>query len=139
MRVLTVNTGSSSVKLRVLDADALRLVEGGDTLAVDRGALTVARRLFEQCPQQLSPQLELRSVLAPRLSAYPLWFLAVVDDGDRGFTKVQVYERHSAAASWHLVETAEVLEFLRAARCDQAQGYHLARPMPLAQLRGVIG
>ncbi|RZA27665.1 MAG: GGDEF domain-containing protein, partial [Lysobacteraceae bacterium] len=37
------------------------------------------------------------------------------------------------------VETAEVLEFLRAARCDQAQGYHLARPMPLAQLRGVIG
>ncbi|MFN3790146.1 EAL domain-containing protein [Massilia sp.] len=37
------------------------------------------------------------------------------------------------------VETAEVLAFLRAARCDQAQGYYLARPMPLAQLRALVG
>ena len=37
------------------------------------------------------------------------------------------------------VETAEVLAFLRAAHCDQAQGYYLARPMPLAQLRRLIG
>ena len=36
------------------------------------------------------------------------------------------------------VETAEVLELLRAARCDQAQGYLLARPMPLAELRHVF-
>ncbi|SFD71698.1 EAL domain-containing protein [Massilia yuzhufengensis] len=36
------------------------------------------------------------------------------------------------------VETPEALDFLRAARCDQAQGYYLARPMPLAALRGVI-
>ncbi len=36
------------------------------------------------------------------------------------------------------VETAEVLDFLRAARCDQAQGYYLARPMPLQRLREVI-
>jgi len=32
------------------------------------------------------------------------------------------------------VETAEVLDFLRAADCDEVQGYLLARPMPLAQL-----
>jgi diguanylate cyclase (GGDEF)-like protein/PAS domain S-box-containing protein len=32
------------------------------------------------------------------------------------------------------IETAEVLAFLRAAHCDQAQGYYLARPMPLQQL-----
>lgn len=36
------------------------------------------------------------------------------------------------------VETAEVLDLLRAARCDQAQGYLLARPMPLEELRGIL-
>ncbi|MDQ3617767.1 MAG: EAL domain-containing protein [Pseudomonadota bacterium] len=32
------------------------------------------------------------------------------------------------------VETAEQLEFLRANDCDQAQGYYLARPMPVQEL-----
>ncbi|MEJ7746238.1 MAG: EAL domain-containing protein [Luteimonas sp.] len=32
------------------------------------------------------------------------------------------------------VETAEQLEFLRANGCDQAQGYYLARPMPVQEL-----
>ena len=32
------------------------------------------------------------------------------------------------------VETAEVLEFLRAADCDEVQGYLMARPMPLDAL-----
>jgi EAL domain-containing protein (putative c-di-GMP-specific phosphodiesterase class I) len=36
------------------------------------------------------------------------------------------------------VETEEILAFLRAAHCDQAQGYHLARPMPLDQLRTLV-
>jgi diguanylate cyclase (GGDEF)-like protein/PAS domain S-box-containing protein len=36
------------------------------------------------------------------------------------------------------VETVEVLDFLRAADCDEAQGYLLARPMPLAALADML-
>lgn len=37
------------------------------------------------------------------------------------------------------VETADVLEFLRAADCDEAQGYLLARPMPLDEVGALLG
>jgi diguanylate cyclase (GGDEF)-like protein/PAS domain S-box-containing protein len=37
------------------------------------------------------------------------------------------------------VETTEVLDFLRAAACDEAQGYLLGRPLPLADLRKLLG
>ncbi|QJE02165.1 EAL domain-containing protein [Massilia forsythiae] len=36
------------------------------------------------------------------------------------------------------VETAEVLDFLRAASCDEAQGYLLARPIPLDALGALL-
>jgi diguanylate cyclase (GGDEF)-like protein/PAS domain S-box-containing protein len=36
------------------------------------------------------------------------------------------------------VETTEVLDFLRAAACDEAQGYLLGRPLPLADLRALL-
>lgn len=36
------------------------------------------------------------------------------------------------------VETLEVVEFLRSAACDEAQGYYFARPMPLAELRSLL-
>jgi diguanylate cyclase (GGDEF)-like protein len=36
------------------------------------------------------------------------------------------------------VETTEVLDFLRAANCDEVQGYLLARPMPFADLRTLL-
>jgi diguanylate cyclase (GGDEF)-like protein/PAS domain S-box-containing protein len=36
------------------------------------------------------------------------------------------------------VETVEVLDFLRAADCDEAQGYLMAHPMPLAELHALF-
>lgn len=36
------------------------------------------------------------------------------------------------------VETLEVVDFLRSAACDEAQGYYFARPMPLAELRALL-
>jgi len=36
------------------------------------------------------------------------------------------------------VETAEVLDFLRAADCDEAQGYLLARPMPIEDVGALL-
>ena len=36
------------------------------------------------------------------------------------------------------VETAEVLDFLCAAECDEAQGYYLARPAPLDAVRDLL-
>jgi EAL domain-containing protein (putative c-di-GMP-specific phosphodiesterase class I) len=36
------------------------------------------------------------------------------------------------------VETVEVLDFLRAADCDEAQGYLMARPMPLGALADML-
>ncbi len=35
------------------------------------------------------------------------------------------------------VESAAQLEFLRGHRCDQAQGYYIGRPVPVAQLQGL--
>ena len=35
------------------------------------------------------------------------------------------------------VETAEQLEFLRRHHCDQAQGYHIGRPVPVGELQGL--
>jgi len=65
------------------------------------------------------------------------------DDGRIGafeFVKAFVDMAHALQMSVVAegVETAEVLDFLRAARCDEAQGYLLGRPLPLAELRALL-
>ena len=95
--------------LRQLDAAPLVSVEAAETLAVDRGAFQVARRLLVEGPQQIRQDLRLEAALSPRLTAYPLWFLAVVEDGERDVSKLQVHRRADAAGPWQLVAQAEVL------------------------------
>jgi diguanylate cyclase (GGDEF)-like protein/PAS domain S-box-containing protein len=36
------------------------------------------------------------------------------------------------------VETLDVVEFLRSAACDEAQGYYFSRPIPLGELRALL-
>jgi diguanylate cyclase (GGDEF)-like protein/PAS domain S-box-containing protein len=65
------------------------------------------------------------------------------DDGRIGafeFVKAFVDMAHALQMSVVAegVETAEVLDFLRAASCDEAQGYLLGRPLPLAGLRALL-
>ena len=67
----------------------------------------------------------------------------LADDGRIGafdFIKAFVDMAHALrmAVVAEGVETAEVLDFLRAANCDEAQGYLLARPMPFAALRTLL-
>ena len=95
--------------LRLLDAGPLVAVEAADTLAVDRGAFQVARRLLAAGSQPVRQDLRLQAALSPRLGAYPMWFLAVVEDGQREVSKLQVHRRLTAAGPWQLVAQAEVL------------------------------
>jgi EAL domain-containing protein (putative c-di-GMP-specific phosphodiesterase class I) len=36
------------------------------------------------------------------------------------------------------VETGEILQQLRTFRCDEAQGYHIARPMPASEMESFL-
>lgn len=92
-----------------LDAAPLESVEAAETLAIDRGAFQVARRLLVEGPEQIRQDLRLEAALSPRLTAYPLWFLAVVEDGERDLSKLQVHRRADATGPWQLVAQAEVL------------------------------
>lgn len=93
-----------------LDADILSLVETGPVLAVDAGAVDVAKRLHGNAStgQEVTPA-EIEDVLTPRLDAYPLWFVTTARDEAKGVRRVQVFERESATAGWELTATPEAL------------------------------
>jgi hypothetical protein len=95
--------------LDMLDEQPLTAVETGAVLAIDTGALMVARRLLlSQAPDD-TQDLRIIDVYAPRLDAYPLWFVAVVEDRVRELVKVQIFQRESSTAPWLLVASPETL------------------------------
>ena len=95
--------------LRRLDPAPLRAVEDEAILAVDEGAFEVARLLLVDDQRQLGQDLRLEAALSPEVAAYPLWFLAIVADGGRDVSKVQVYRRSTATEPWQLTAQAEIL------------------------------
>jgi hypothetical protein len=74
-------------------------------LAIDAGSLQVARRLSQTREIDSSQDLTVETVLAPRLGAYPLWFVAVV----REVIRVQIFQRDSATSQWEMVASPETL------------------------------
>jgi diguanylate cyclase len=61
----------------------------------------------------------------------------VEDTRDRSIVRAMVDLAHTLGleAVAEGVENDEVLRLLGAMRCDRAQGYHVARPMPAAELK----
>ncbi|CAN5752910.1 hypothetical protein BH20ACT6_BH20ACT6_00210 [soil metagenome] len=95
--------------LRLLDAQPLGAVEQPPTLRIDQGAFEVARRLLDDETAEVSQDLRLTRTRSPRLSSYPLWFVAVVEDVTGDVAKLQVHRRKSAVSDWQLVAQADVL------------------------------
>lgn len=95
--------------LKLLDPEPLRTIESGPVLAIDAGSLQVARRLSQTREIDSSQDLTVETVLAPRLGAYPLWFVAVVRDGVREVIRVQIFQRDSATSQWEMVASPETL------------------------------
>jgi hypothetical protein len=95
--------------LELLDERPLTQVESGAVLAIDAGALTVARRLLLSEAPNDTQDLRILDVYAPRLESYPLWFVVVVQDGVRDLIKVQIFQRESSTTGWQLVASPEIL------------------------------
>lgn len=95
--------------IKLLDPEPLRTVEAGPLLAIDAGSLQVAKRLSRSRPVDNEQDLDIVTVLAPRLADYPLWFVAVVRDGVRKLNKVQIFQRSSSTVQWEMVASPETL------------------------------
>ncbi|EFQ83046.1 hypothetical protein HMPREF0063_12255 [Aeromicrobium marinum DSM 15272] len=91
----------------LLDPRPLSIVESGAVLAIDTGSFEVAQQLSTD-RAEIGP-IEVRRVLTPVFSEYPLWFVAVVREADADVQRVQVFERTRAVDPWLLVATPEVV------------------------------
>jgi hypothetical protein len=92
-----------------LDEQPLTAVETGSVLAIDTGVLRVARRLLLTKAPDDTQELRIRGVYAPRLDAYPLWFVVVVEDRVRDLIKVQIFQRETSTSPWLMVASPETL------------------------------
>lgn len=95
--------------LETLDEQPLTAVESGPVLAIDNGALMVARRLLLSETPDDTQDLRILDVYAPRLDSYPMWFVVVVEDGVRDLIKVQIFQRETSTADWLLDASPEML------------------------------
>ena len=73
--------------LELLDDHPLTAVEADPVLAIDAGALQVARRLLLEGRPDDSQGLRVVDVLAPRLTGYPLGYVVIAEDRVRGLTR----------------------------------------------------
>ncbi|KAA1418098.1 hypothetical protein FE697_019805 [Mumia zhuanghuii] len=93
-----------------LDPDILALVESGSVLAVDGGAIDVAKRLNGNASTGSGiSAAQVEDVYTPRLSEYPLWYLAIARDEARGVRRIQIFERETSTDRWELTATPEAL------------------------------
>jgi predicted signal transduction protein with EAL and GGDEF domain len=83
------------------------------------------------------PRIDLRTMAVVGLEALIRWNSADLGRVSPGEFKAFVDMAHALKLSVVAegVETAEVLDFLRAADCDEVQGYLMARPMPFDALQ----
>jgi hypothetical protein len=94
--------------ISLLDPKPLSTVESGSVLAIDTGSFEVSQRLAQKQKQDTS-KAELTSILTPRFSAYPLWFVAETRDTALGVNRIQVFQRNSAVEPWLLVASPETV------------------------------
>jgi len=99
--------------LELLDEQPLTAIESGPVLAIDSGALQVARRLQTDVRGDDSQDLQIIDVLTPRLREYPLWYTVIARDGARDLTKVQIFARPTSTSTWQLVASPETLTSTR--------------------------
>ncbi|KHL19554.1 hypothetical protein CLV56_3677 [Mumia flava] len=94
--------------MAALDAETLALVEGGSMLAIDTGAIQVARLLNGVTATGSGTSTwETEEQYTPRLDAYPLWFVTIAADDERSRRQLRVFSRPSAVAPWRLVAGPE--------------------------------
>lgn len=116
--------------LELLDEQPLTAIESGPVLAIDSGALQVARRLLATSRPDDTQDLEIVEVLTPRLEAYPLWYVVIARDGVRDLTKLQIFARPDSISTWRLVASPETLTSTRLPELSVDESGALVRADP---------
>lgn len=90
------------------DPSILRRVETGSLLDIDAGAYFVGARVRSTEPVQPVQLGEVRQVVSPRFTRYPMWTGALVDDVTAGTRRFVVFERKSSVQPWLMTAAPEL-------------------------------
>lgn len=101
--------------LRLLNPQPLGSVQRGPLLQIDTGRIEVAQTLSTDAVESIDDagRLEVESLYAPIVDAYPMWFMVVARDTAEENVRVQIFQREAAADAWVLVASPEILETTR--------------------------